>query len=65
MQTPPFEIEYLNKLYISRMGQLGVVLESTHPDSRDCMLNTRKEKTPRLYTGSDLANLRSASMISC
>ena len=34
MQTPPFKIEYLNKLYISRMEQLGVLLESTQPVKR-------------------------------
>ena len=27
--APLFKIEYLNKLYMSRMKQLGVVLEST------------------------------------
>ena len=30
-----FKIEYLNKLYMSRMEQLGVVLKSTQPESRE------------------------------
>ena len=30
--APLFKIEYLNKLYMSRLEQLGVVLESTQPD---------------------------------
>ena len=29
--APLFKIEYLNKLYMSRLEQLGVVLESTQP----------------------------------
>ena len=35
--APLFKIKYLNKLYMSRMKQLGVVLESTQPDSREVM----------------------------
>ena len=33
--APLFKIEYINKLYMSRWQQLGVVLESTQPK---CML---------------------------
>ena len=33
--APLFKIEYLNKLYMSRLEHLGVVLESTQPE---CML---------------------------
>ena len=33
--APLFKIEYLNKLYMSRLEQVGVVLESTQPE---CML---------------------------
>ena len=33
--APLFKIEYLNKLYMSRLEQLIVVLESTQPE---CML---------------------------
>ena len=33
--APLFKIGYLNKLYMSRLEQLGVVLESTQPE---CML---------------------------
>ena len=33
--APLFTIEYLNKLYMSRMEQLGVVLKSTQPELRE------------------------------
>ena len=33
--APLFKIEYINKLYMSILEQLGVVLESTQPE---CML---------------------------
>ena len=33
--APLFKIEHLNKLYMSRLEQLGVVLDSTQPE---CML---------------------------
>ena len=31
--APLFKIDYLNKLYMARMKQLGIVLESIQPDS--------------------------------
>ena len=62
--APLFKIEFLNKHYMSRLEQLGVVLESTQVYV-DALLysSTRKEKTSSLYTGSDLDNLRLAKMI--
>ena len=68
--APLFKIEYLNKMYMSRMEQLGIVRKSIQPDSKerihvDALLysSTRNEETSSLYTGSDRANLKHANMI--
>ena len=63
--APLFEIENLNKLHMSRMEQLGVVLHNPTQESVcwRTYRSTRKEETSGLYTGSDPANFRHANII--
>ena len=65
--APLFKIEYLNKLYMSRMKQLRVGLESTqlkraYVDAHTYR-STRREETSTFYTSSDRAKLRHVNMI--